>query len=201
MKNYIKTLMTGLFALTLMAGFAVNAHAQAETDAADVTVGATVLAPLDVKTVTNLEFGFVQTGVIPQANPEAANLADAFDNVVDGPTSRSIGQVTVETNEGADVNVSWVEDINLTNDSDEDIEDILFTPKVIFLADTVQDTDTANDGDDVTSGQDHNYSVGADGDSFFLGGTLSATAGTGEAIPPNAAGVYEGTITFTAAFN
>lgn len=187
--------MTGLFALTLMAGFAVNTHAQ---ETADVTVGATVLEDLEVTNVTDLEFGFVQTGTVPIANANAADLASAFTEVVEGGPARSIGQVTVEGNEGADVIVEFPQTLELESDDGDPIQ---FNAEVIFLADTTTDTETAaGDGTDVTESGDHDYNIAANGDSFFLGGSLTATDGS-SSLPPDAEGEYSGTITFSASFN
>lgn len=187
MKNYIKTLTTGLFALTFMIGFAVNVNAQVSDDDATVAVGATVLAPLDVEQRENLQFGFVAIGSTPIAD---AGTGD-FTGVVPG-LGTSIGKVTVATNAGTEVTVTFDATRTLESDVDE-ATDLNFTSSVFFKEGF--DSDESSGGDDVTTDGSHSYTVGTTGiDTFFLGGNLGT-------IPAGANGVYTGDVTFTAAFN
>lgn len=204
MKNYIKTLMTGLFALTLMAGFAVNAHAQAVSDNADVGVSATVLEDISVDQVTDLAFGNVNAQTLPSINPTDGTT----NNIISGSV---VGKFTVTGAAGASININWTTALVLDNGSEVDIQ---FNPSISRLAgqQTVATSggDLLGTNDDGTTSADFDLSntdgspgtIGQSGeDTFFVGGSLSEVNEPGNNLPIGAAGTYSGNLTITASYN
>lgn len=203
MKNYIKTLMTGLFALTLMAGFAVNAHAQAVSDNADVGVSATVLEDISVDQVTDLAFGNVNAQTLPSINPTDGTT----NNIISGSV---VGKFTVTGAAGASININWTTALVLENGSEVDIQ---FNPQISKLAGASVETsggDLLGTNDDGTTSADFVLSntdgspgtIGQSGeDTFFVGGSLSEVNEPGNNLPIGAAGTYSGNLTITASYN
>lgn len=204
MKNYIKTLMTGLFALTLMAGFAVNAHAQAVSDNADVGVSATVLEDISVDQVTDLAFGNVNAQTLPSINPTDGTT----NNIISGSV---VGKFTVTGAAGASININWTTALVLENEPGDDIQ---FNPSISRLAgqQTVATSggDLLGTNDDGTTSADFDLSntdgspgtIGQSGeDTFFVGGSLSEVNEPENNLPIGAAGTYSGNLTITASYN
>ena len=205
MKNNMKTLITGLFALTLMFGFSLNANAQAgQTDTDDVNVSATVVVDIEIDQVEDLAFGNVRQGQIPTADPTDG----AFVNVVGG--TQTIGKFFVIGAAGANVTVSWPAALALDSETTGIAEAgnaINFVPSLSFLAGNqaaafggaVQGTGNGT----VSYTYDINGTVGSgiNRDTFWVGGALYAKGSTSAVIQEEAFGAYSADLTITATYN
>lgn len=202
MKNNMRTLITGLFALTLMFGFSLNANAQAgQTDTDDVRVSASVVVDIDVQKITDLAFGNVRQGQVTTANP----VNGAFANIVGG--TQTIGKFQVIGAAGANVTVSWPATLALATENGVagDGDAINFVPSISFQA----GNGSGNNGGDLV--EDGNVSrtydingdvgTGVDRDTFWVGGALYAKGSTEDPIQPAAFGAYANDLTITAAYN
>lgn len=189
MKNNIKNIITGLFALTMMAGFAVNANAQTGPESGNINVTADLQQEFVWSNLQNIVFGIVSKGDVATINPETGVSTNA-----------SIGQVGhAQLAGGADAafNVTFPSVVELEPGSG---------PNRIFLH---LDVTQASGALTATSGG-ATYTSGAPLSftnpglyHFFLGGTLSGAVDNTAAIIPtdHDNGTYTGTFTLTATYN
>ena len=184
MKNFPRFIFATIVLVTLSLG----AFAQTTTgDAANAAVSATVLTPLNVTNVAGVAFGQVITGVAPSLNPVTGATTEAGSAAV-------IGKFNITGSATATVNVTWSTPIVMTTGGGTP-KLLDFNPAVSFLA---GQSAAAFGGAVVTSA--HQYTINAAGeDTFWVGGTLTATAGGN--IGAAAQGVYSGTFTLTAQYN
>ena len=202
MKNYIKTLTTGLFALTFMIGFAVNVNAQDATGSSDVPVTATVVVDIEVEQVTALAFGNARAGQVVTADPADGTFANVAGGI------QSIGKFQVVGGADSNVTVSWDAQIALASETSgipEAGDEINFNPSISFVP---GNSGKDADGEVVGEGnQEHTYNIngdlgsGTNRDTFFVGGTLTAKGSDDDAIQAEATGEYAGNLTITASYN
>lgn len=207
MKNNMRTLITGLFALTLMFGFSLNANAQAgQTDTDVVNVSATVLVDIKVEQKADLAFGNVAAQSSPKADPTGVS-DPIFTNTVGG--LQSIGKFQVTGAAGAAVLVSWDAALPLLSTSGVtgDGDAINFVPELSFEAGdnqtdafggAVQGTGT---GTVSFAYNIFNTAGGVGTDTFWVGGSLHAKGATSGNIQAAAQGGYAADLTITAAYN
>ena len=198
MKNYIKKLMTGLFALTFMIGFAVNVNAQdGNTDNASITATAAVLTAIEVSANGNLIFG----NVSPNVNKSISNISEVTGSSATGGEQAGGFTITKGSNSFVTLEFDLPEELG---------------PGSAFLPITFSETDAR-----ITTADDRS-TFGADSESFdpntqfnlenltgdlkdtyfesaeffvFIGGTVEPGA------DQFATTEYEGTITLTASYN
>lgn len=192
----MKQFLSGLFALLLFVGFAMNANAQ-ETDDADIDVSASVVETITVNNITNLLFGNVLTGDIPEADPTDGT----FD--YDAGGDRSIGKFQVVGSPGTSTLVTW--DAQITLDADDgtlpvDYNAIELNPVVSFQA---GDQGAEFGGAVVGAGdQEHDVALHSSGiNTYWVGGTLTEKETDDQVIPVGCLGLYEGEFTLTATYN
>ena len=198
MKNYIKTLTTGLFALTFMIGFAVNANAHdGSNDSASITATAELLSAIGVSANGNLVFGIINPGF----NKSVSNTSEVTGSSATSGVQAGGFTITKGSNSFVTLEFDLPEELG---------------PGSAFLPITFSETDAR-----ITTADDRS-TFGADSESFdpntqfnlenltgdlkdtyfesaeffvFIGGTVEPGA------DQFATTEYEGTITLTASYN
>lgn len=180
--------MFGLFALTLMAGFAVNAHAQTVSE--NIEVSANLQQELIFSSERNIVFGNVPLNNVAVINPTDGSRTNA--------STGQTGLAQLSGQASTTINVIFETVVELSPGSGDD--------RIYLHLDVNQRNGELNS--DEFGGT--SYNSGAELTfpnpgfiSFFLGGTLSGADDNKETVIPtgHATGAYTGTFTLTATYN
>ena len=191
----MKKLMTGLFALTLMLGFAVNA--QAQSDEADITARANVLVDVTVNANGDLVFGNVSPGIAKTVS----NISAVSGSSATG--GEQAGGFTIGKGADSFVTLTFALPSNLVSDESINLP-ISFANTDARITTANERTEAGANSIDFDPNAANNLENldGADRTTYFeateffvfLGGTVAPTA-------TQAAGAYEGTVTLTVSYN
>jgi hypothetical protein len=193
----MKKMISGLFALVLVAGFAMNVNAQ--SDNKTITASANVLVAITVTAGDSLVFGNVSPGL-------SKTVTTTGDVVGSGKTGvEKAGTFNITKGANSDISLTWVLPKNLTGDGGN--LDVNFSD--LGTGDVATQLGLLTGGTDF-SGTDINYSYTPtagiknlkDVDGVFKATSIKATiGGTVVPLPEQAQGEYTGTITLTATYN
>jgi hypothetical protein len=185
MKNLFKLLSATL----VLIAFGTSTYAQ-NSATTNASINSTLMTTLDIKKNTDIEFGQIATGTIPNMNALTGEKTNVGSNA-------TLGKFTVSGTAKATVKVNYDVRVDLKGPGKELIT---FSPSVYRTAKL-----DARFGTDAIA-SDATYSIASEGsDLIFVGGTVAAFGTSDTKIPALSTelltGTYSGTFNITATYN